>query len=124
MIFRRSRLLVEDTSLGVFTSFNQRYQRLLFVLELLPIRIILSLGSSFSLSVKKLYPQFSSLSTLNFELCQYAKLHRVHLSPTVNNQASAHFELVHYDVYGPCPVMSFIGFKYFITFVDYFSHVT
>ena len=35
---------------------------------------------SLSLS-KKLYPQFSSLSSLNCELCQYAKLHRVHLSP-------------------------------------------
>ena len=48
--------------------------------------------------LKKLYSQFSSLSSLNSELCQYAKLHRVHLSPRVNNQASAPFELVHYDV--------------------------
>ena len=29
--------------------------------------------------LKKLYPQFSSLSSLNYESCQYAKLHRVHL---------------------------------------------
>ena len=28
--------------------------------------------------LKKLYPQFSSLSSLNCESCQYAKLHRVH----------------------------------------------
>ena len=73
--------------------------------------------------LKKLYPQFSSLSSLNYELCQYAKLHRVHLSLRVNKRASAFFELVHYDVWGPCPVLSMTGFKYFVTFVD-FSRVT
>ena len=36
--------------------------------------------------LKKLYPQFSSLSSLNCESCQYAKLHHVHLSLTVNNE--------------------------------------
>ena len=48
--------------------------------------------------LKKLYPQFSSLSSLNCESCQYAKLHLVHLSPRVNKRASAPFELVHLDV--------------------------
>ena len=52
---------------------------------------------SFSL-LKKLYPQFSSLSSLNCESCQYAKRHCVHLSPRVNKRASAHFELVHSDI--------------------------
>ena len=74
--------------------------------------------------LRKLYPQFSSLSSLNCEWCQYAKLHRVHLSPRVNKQASAPFELVHSDVWGPCPVTSPTGFKYFITFVNDFSRVT
>ena len=68
--------------------------------------------------LKKLYPQLSSLSSLNYEPCQYVKLHRVHLSPRVNTRASAHFELVHYDVWGPCPAMSPTRFKYFITFID------
>ena len=36
--------------------------------------------------LKNLYPQFSSLSSLNCELRQYAKLHRVNLSPRVNNR--------------------------------------
>ena len=48
----------------------------------------------------------------------------MHLSPRVNKQASAPFELVHSDVWGPCPVMSPTGFKYFVTFVDDFSCVT
>ena len=70
---------------------------------------------SFSL-LKKLYHQFSSLSSLNCESCQYAKLHHVHLSPKVNNQASAPFELVHSDVWGPCSVVSSTGFRYFVSF--------
>ena len=50
--------------------------------------------------LKKLHPQFSSRSSLNYESCQYVKLHRVHLSPRVNNRASAPFEFVHVDVWG------------------------
>ena len=74
--------------------------------------------------MKKLFPQFSSLSSLNCESFQYAKLHRMHLSPRVNKRASAPFELIHSNVLGPCLVMSPTSFKYFITFVDDFSRVT
>ena len=48
----------------------------------------------------------------------------MHLSPRVNKRAFAHFELIHYDVWGPCLVMSPTGFKYFVTFFDDFSRVT
>ena len=75
--------------------------------------------------LKKLYLQFSSLSSLNCESCQYAKLLYVHLSPrVVNKLASAPFELVHFDVWGPCPILSLTGFKYFVSFGDDFSRVT
>ena len=74
--------------------------------------------------LKKLYLQFSSISSLNRESCQYAKLHCVHLSPRVNKRVSAPFELVHFDVWGPCTVMSPTGFKHFIAFVDDFSHIS
>ena len=74
--------------------------------------------------LKKLYPWFSSLSSLNCESCQYAKLHRVHLSHRVNKRASTQFELVHSDVWGLRLVLSLTGFKYFVTFVDDFSRVT
>ena len=46
----------------------------------------------------------------------------MHLSPRVNKRAFAHFELVHFDVWDPCLVMSPTGFKYFVTFIDDFSH--
>ena len=61
--------------------------------------------------LKKLYPQFSNLSLLSCESCQYAKLHQVDLSPRVNKRASAPFELVHYDVWGPCLIFSSTGFN-------------
>ena len=48
----------------------------------------------------------------------------MHLSPKANKQTSAPFKLVHLDVWGPYLVMSPIRFKYFVTFVDDFSHVT
>ena len=48
----------------------------------------------------------------------------MHLSLRVNKLAFAPFELVHYDVWGPCLVLSSNGFKYFVTFVDDFFCVT
>ena len=48
----------------------------------------------------------------------------MHLSPRVNKPASAPFELVHSDIWGPCPVLSTTVFKYFVTFVYDFSYVT
>ena len=89
-----------------------------------PFELHCSMGHPSLFLLRKLYPHFSSLSSLNCELCQYAKLHRVHLSPRVNNRASAPFELVHLDVWGPCPVVSKTGFGYFVTFVDDYSRTT
>ena len=48
----------------------------------------------------------------------------MYLSLRVNKRASAPFELVHYDIWGLCPVLSPIGFKYFVTLVDDSSRVT
>ena len=48
----------------------------------------------------------------------------MHLSLKVNKRVSVPFELLHSDVWGPYPVMSPTSFKYFVTFVDDFSHVT
>ncbi|CAM8957622.1 unnamed protein product [Rhodiola kirilowii] len=78
-----------------------------------------------SLSVlRTLCPQFSSLSSLDCDSRRFAKHHRLSSSPRVNNRASTPFELVHSDVWGPCPVPSVPGFRYFVTFVDDFSRMT
>ena len=68
--------------------------------------------------------QFSSLSSLECESCQFAKHHRLHSSSRVNKRASAPFELVHSDVWGSCPFVSLTGFRYVVTFVDDYSRTT
>ena len=68
--------------------------------------------------LKQLYPQFSSLSSLECEHYQFAKHHRLSSLPRVNKRAS---ELVHLDVWGSCPVVSPTGFWYFVTFVNDYS---
>ena len=71
--------------------------------------------------LKKSCLQFSSLLSLDCESCQFAKHHRLSYSLRVNKRASAHFELVHSDVWRPCQVVSPTGFRYFVTFVDDYS---
>ena len=74
--------------------------------------------------LKKLCALFLSLSSLDYESCQFAKHHHLHSSPRVNKRASALFELVNLDVWGPCPVVSLTGFRYFVAFVDDYSQTT
>ena len=68
--------------------------------------------------LKKLCPRFSSFLSLDCESYQFEKHHSLSYSPRVNKRASTPFELVHSDVWGPCPVVSLTGFRYFVTFVD------
>ena len=89
-----------------------------------PFKLHCLLGHSSLSLLKKLHPQFSSLSSLNCKSCLYTKFHHVHLSPRVHIRASAPYELVLSDVWYPCLVMSPTGFKYFVTFGDNFSRVT
>ena len=74
--------------------------------------------------LKKLCPQFSSLSSLNCESFQFVKHYRLPSSPRVHKRASAPFELVHSDVWGPCLVVFPTRFQYFVTFVDDYSQTT
>ena len=64
------------------------------------------------------------MSSLDCESCQFAKHHRLSSSPRVNKRVNAPFKLVHSDVWGPCPITSKPGFKYFVTFVDDYSRMT
>ncbi|RVW41005.1 Retrovirus-related Pol polyprotein from transposon TNT 1-94 [Vitis vinifera] len=74
--------------------------------------------------LKKLCPQFDTLPSLDCESCHFAKHHRSSLGPRLNKRVESLFELVHSDVWGPCPVTSQTGFRYFVTFVDDFSRMT
>ncbi|KAK4269917.1 hypothetical protein QN277_023013 [Acacia crassicarpa] len=89
-----------------------------------PFEVHCRLGHMSLSSLKRLYPQFSSVSSLNCESCQFAKHHRVHLAPRVNKRVASPFEFVHSDVWGPFSVLSQTGYRYFVTFVDDFSRTT
>ena len=38
--------------------------------------------------------------------------------------ASSPFELIHYDLWGPAPIPSVNGFKYYVLFIDHFTWFT
>ncbi|RVW36659.1 Retrovirus-related Pol polyprotein from transposon RE1 [Vitis vinifera] len=59
--------------------------------------------------LKKLCPQFDTLPSLDCESCHFVKHHRSSLGPRLNKRAESLFELVHSDVWGPCPVTSQTG---------------
>ena len=68
---------------------------------------------------------FSSLNNASHgcEVCRFSKQTRLSFSSSVT-QKSRPFELVHSDVWGPAPLESHDGFKYFVIFVDDYSRAT
>jgi len=79
--------------------------------------------SSYLQVLKKLVLELGQVSSLERESCQMSK-HRVPYLLRVNKMVHHSFKLVHFDIWGPCPVSSTLGFKYFNMFVDGFSRVT
>ena len=67
---------------------------------------------------------FDNLLSLDCESCHFAKHHRSSLGPRINKQNESLFELIRYDVWGPCPITCKTGFRYFVTFVGDFSRMT
>jgi len=76
-------------------------------------------------SVQKLqsivYIEFS-VSNLGCESCELDKHYRATYQRRVNNRNSSTFKLVHLDVWSPNRVLSLKGFRYFLIFIDEFSH--
>jgi len=56
-------------------------------------------------------------------ICPLAKFHRLPFSYSTHH-ASQPFEIVHCDLWGPCSIPSYDGFKYFLTLVDCFTRST
>ena len=82
------------------------------------------LGYPFLPLLKKLCPKFLSFSSLYCESYQSARHHHLSSNPRINKRANAPSELVHLDVWGPCPVVSPTGFQYFVTFVNDYLRTT
>ncbi|KAJ9550550.1 hypothetical protein OSB04_014595 [Centaurea solstitialis] len=83
------------------------------------------LGHPSATVLRQMRPDFP-LSSINFhcESCQLGKHTRRPYPPRVSSRVSFSFELVHSDVWGPCPTKSTLGFEYFITFIDDYSRAT
>jgi transposase InsO family protein len=76
--------------------------------------------------MKKLLPHlFSSYDydRIICETCIKAKSHRSSYLPSTN-KAFSPFELIHTDVWGPSPICSKAGFRWYIIFIDDFSRMT
>ena len=72
-----------------------------------------------------LFPDVRSVQNNNVKYhtcthCLYGKMHNLSF-PHSDFKASAPFELVHSDLWGPTPVVSVNGYKYYILFVDHYS---
>lgn len=69
-----------------------------------------------------LFPSFDCKHHL-CEVCVSSKFTRLPF-PISQSRTSNCFELVHSDIWGPAPVQSINGYKYFALFIDDFSRVT
>lgn len=76
--------------------------------------------------LKHLLPYlFSGLhvSELKCDTCILTKIHRVSY-PSSSNESDTPFALIHSDVWGPSPISTLSGFRWFVTFVDDCTHMT
>lgn len=76
--------------------------------------------------MQKLFPKlFTNFKHENFvcETCFKAKNHRSTYLPS-DNKKLAPFDLVHTDVWGPSPIISKSGYRWYVIFVDDFSRMT
>lgn len=75
--------------------------------------------------LRYLFPDLFSHQTqeLRCETCILAKNHRVCYSPSLN-KTSVPFSLVHSDVWGPSPITTPSGYRWFVIFVDDCTRMT
>ena len=66
-------------------------------------------------------PSLTCKSSNFCDACQLGKMHQFSFKPS-NNNTTAPFELVHSDVWGPSFYPSMDGYKYYLSFVDDFTH--
>ena len=76
--------------------------------------------------LRKLFPSLfynCNLTNFNCETCVMAKSHRATF-PLNNTQVDTPFSLVHTDVWGPAPLPTHKGMRWFVTFVDDYTRMT
>ncbi|CAL5418427.1 unnamed protein product [Camellia sinensis] len=76
--------------------------------------------------LEKLFPSLvrdCPRSIFGCDACELAK-HKRTCYPSINKRSTFPFMLIHTDVWGPSPVVSTSGYRWFVTFIDCFSRVT
>lgn len=71
----------------------------------------------------QLFNDSNKNSTLHCDTCTLAKSHRVSF-PLSSTKSSKPFDLIHSDVWGPSPITTSSGARWFVTFVDDCSRMT
>lgn len=68
--------------------------------------------------------KFSSHDVLfNCSTCKLGKSKTLHFS-SHGSRATKYFDIIHSDVWGLTPIISHAHYKYFVTFIDYYSRFT
>ena len=75
-----------------------------------PLLIHSCLGHPNISKFRKMVPRFSSLSSIEFESCQFGKHTCVSFPKSLDQQTRSHFELVHNDVWGSSRAEFTLGF--------------
>ena len=76
--------------------------------------------------LKRLFPSlFVGFNVLDFacKTCTLAKNHRA-IFPLSENKTNIHFSLVHSDVWGPAPISTLNGMRWYVIFVDDCTRMT
>ena len=89
-----------------------------------PLLIHSCLGHPNISKFRVMVPCFSSMSSIECESCQIGKHTRVPFPKRLEQWTKSSFELVHTDIWGPSRTESTLGFRYFVTFIDDYSHCT
>jgi hypothetical protein len=66
---------------------------------------------------------FSNLNNSSCEVCKLGKCTKLSFNLSTYKSEKL-FDLIHSNVWGPAPIESFNGYKYFIIFIDDFSKIT
>lgn len=75
-------------------------------------------------SLRTVVPFLSSYVNCCCESCELSKHHRTLFPASLNKECDFPRAIVHSDVWGPAPVVSISGHRYFVSFIDDFSRMT
>ena len=79
-----------------------------------------------SMFKSKVLPDKLIVKNNDFQHCQTCVLGKFAKLPFTSSttKVDASFDLIHCDLWGPSPILSKLGYKYFVLFIDHFTRFT